>query len=108
MRFNALKLKWAKRLLASKYFVLLTDKDSVIALNGVRPDSFEDQIALAAQTAAIEDFADRLQGLKHDHRNAALKTLNRRPNVAHKTRAKTAQKSSPKKSSKTTARGSAK
>lgn len=72
--YKALKLKWAKRLLQARYFVILTDKESVIALDGVDPSAFDDRVALQSQSAAISEFVSRLKDLQKLHADA-IKTL---------------------------------
>lgn len=46
---------------------MLTDKDSVIALDGANPKSLEDTVALAAQKAALLKFKESLDGLIKEH-----------------------------------------
>lgn len=73
MNFNRVKIRWAKKLLQSKFFVLLTDKSSVIALDGVEPDSFNDQMALNAQSAELQAFKTSLTDLITEHDDALAK-----------------------------------
>lgn len=61
------KLRWAKKLAQAKFFVVLTDKESVIALDGVDPNSFTDILALQAQSAELDSFMEALQELKAEH-----------------------------------------
>lgn len=61
------KLRWAWKLLRSKYFVILTDKESVIAMSGYDPKKFNDFLAVSAQTAAIDGFLESLKRLRKDH-----------------------------------------
>lgn len=68
------RLLWAKKLLKAKYFVVLTDKESVIALDGADPNSFVDVLALTAQSAEVNDFYEILGELVKDHA-AAIKAL---------------------------------
>jgi hypothetical protein len=70
---RALKLRWAKKLMQARYFVVLTDKESVIALDGAKPESITDILALDAQSAAIADFHDKLGALRDDHERAISK-----------------------------------
>lgn len=67
------KAKWARKLMQSKYFVVLTDKESVIALEGTSPDSMNDAIALAAQSSALVEFRDKIQELINAHNSAISK-----------------------------------
>lgn len=61
------RLRWARKILQAKHFVVLTDKDSVIAIEGVSPTSLDDIIELAEQAAAIESFIFRLRELQKEH-----------------------------------------
>lgn len=67
------KTKWASKLIGSKFFVLLTDKESVISLDGVDPNSLHDAIALDAQGASLREFHSRIGMLVKDHDKAAEK-----------------------------------
>lgn len=64
---RAVNLKWANRILRSKNFVVLTDKESVIYLDGIDPDSMSDLITLTAQASSLQVFTDRLQQLQKRH-----------------------------------------
>ena len=68
-----LKGKWAGKLMRSKFFVLLTDSEGVIALEGADPEMILDAVALDAQTAEIKLFRDRLDILAKDHKKATAK-----------------------------------
>lgn len=70
------RVKWAKKLMGAKYFVVLTDTESVIALEGANPENFDDIIALQSQGAALADFHSKLGELVKDHEKAAKKLLN--------------------------------
>lgn len=59
-RINAL---WAGKLMRTKNFVVLTDTESVIRMDGVDPNSLEDIIKVEAQRASLSMFYDRLAGL---------------------------------------------
>lgn len=72
MNYKATRLKWARKLLRAKYFVILTDKESVIAISGVDPSQFTDAMALAAQTAELVMFRDKLEELIVQHNKALL------------------------------------
>lgn len=92
MKFNTLKLKWAKKLLAAKFFVVMTNKESAIAYEGVDPRSFTDVLALTAQAAELSEFYEQLGLLVKDH-EAAIKALTEEDD-APKTTAKRSKKSS--------------
>jgi len=65
--YGLTRIKWAIKILFAKYFVVLTDKESVIAMKGIRPDKFQDLLALKAQQNAIEDFGHKLKKLRSKH-----------------------------------------
>lgn len=96
--FKAIKLKWANKLLRSRYFVVLTDRESAIALDGVNPDKINDLLALTAQSSALMSFQERLGQLIKDHDKAATKLANKltgEPRVSkRKTKAPTARRKS--------------
>ena len=73
MSFKTAKLKWAKKLLRAKMFVVMTEKESAIAIDGADPYSFTDAIALAAQAAELEMFQQSLAGLLKQHQDALKK-----------------------------------
>lgn len=73
--FNRVKLRWARKLLGAKMFVVMTEKESAIAIDGADPRSFTDALALAAQAAELEMFQEKLGGLIVAH-HQALKDLN--------------------------------
>lgn len=66
---KALRYKWARKLTKAKYFVVLTDKESVISLEGVQPEDMHDVLALQSQAVALQDFYDRLGELIKAHTN---------------------------------------
>lgn len=70
MTFTKVKIKWAKKLLGAKYFVVMTDKESAIALDGADPESFTDYMALTAQAAEVDEFYLRLGELVKRHQKA--------------------------------------
>lgn len=61
------RLRWAKKILGAKYFVVLTDNESVIALEGVDPHNLHDIVALQEQSASIDNFMYMLKDLKQEH-----------------------------------------
>ncbi len=64
---NNTRTKWAARIMRARYFVVLTERESVIYLKGVKPEEFEDVVALAAQCAELEDFQDKLKDMIERH-----------------------------------------
>lgn len=64
------KLKWANKLARARYFVVLTDKESVIAFDGANPRSFTDILALEAQASEIDNFLEALKELRTRHSDA--------------------------------------
>lgn len=73
MGMRQVKARWAGKLLRSKHFVVLTDKESVICLQGASPDDINDYVALAAQAGELQDFSDKLKLLIKDHDRAVRK-----------------------------------
>lgn len=69
------KLKWAYKVLKSKYFVVLTDKESAIMFHGIDPTSFEDVLALDAQTNDLQRFIYELNKLALSHRKQLRKLM---------------------------------
>jgi hypothetical protein len=67
------RLQLARRVARAKFVIVLTDKESTIALDGVDPRSFKDIVALHAQAAAIDDFIARLKELQVEHEVAIRK-----------------------------------
>lgn len=78
MKFTAIRIKWAKKLLGAKYFVVLTDKESAIALDGAKPDSFTDILALSAQAAEVNKFYEMLGELVKQHEAAVEELIGKR------------------------------
>lgn len=70
MSFKTVKLRWAKKLLKAKMFVVMTEKESAIAIDGADPYTFTDALALAAQAAELEMFHSSLGELIRDHQRA--------------------------------------
>lgn len=64
------KLKWAVRLLKSNTFVILLDKTAVVNIPIVDVNKFENQLLLAGQTAALQEFKVRLEELISEHEEA--------------------------------------
>lgn len=64
-----LRLKWAKRLIGARYFIAMTDREAVIALDAADPDTITDTVALTAQAAELEAFYDKLGELIKRHRD---------------------------------------
>jgi hypothetical protein len=73
------KLKWALKILKSRYFVVMTDKESAIMFRGLDPTSFEDVLALTAQGNDLERFIFELNRLAVAHRQQARKLMGTRP-----------------------------
>lgn len=71
---SKIKAKWAAKLMRSKHFVVLTDKESVICIKGVNPNDITDFVTLAAQTAELQNFSISLQQLIKDH-DVAIRKL---------------------------------
>lgn len=73
MTFTRVKVNWAKKLLRAKYFVAMTDKASVIALDAADPEDFTDLMALSAQMAEVEAFQEQLSEFVERHKQAIQK-----------------------------------
>lgn len=79
---QATKLKWANKVLRAKNFVVLTDKESIIAVEGVKPMSLNDLVMLSEQAAAIENFIFMLKDLQAEHEDRVkqlMEELNGKP-----------------------------
>lgn len=55
------KAKWAKKLIKSKSFLVVTDTESAMYLEDVNSDSIVDQITFVQQKIAVESFIEALQ-----------------------------------------------
>lgn len=75
-----LRLKWARKILNAKSFVVMTEKESMIALQGMDPHLLKDELALQEQVISLELFMRRLQEFKDEHMKAIdkLRASNRR------------------------------
>jgi len=62
-----LRLRWAKRLIGARYFVAMTDREAVIALDAADPNTITDAVALTAQAAELEAFHGKLGELIKQH-----------------------------------------
>lgn len=69
-RFTKVKIQWARRLVRSKYFVVLTDKGAAIGLDGVDPFSLDDTVAIKAQQQEIRKFHRELTRVIKEHDQA--------------------------------------
>lgn len=59
---------WAKKLLRTKNFVVLTDTESVISMKGVQTDTLDSMVMVEAQKAALSMFHTRLGRLIDQHK----------------------------------------
>lgn len=87
-----LKAKWCRKLMRAKYFVLLTDKESVIALEGADPNSMVDVVNLEAQKAELSLFRSKMKTLVKDHEEAITnlsKKRSKRATTSRKPKAQT-------------------
>lgn len=62
-----LRLQWAKRLIGARYFIAMTNREAVIALDAADPATITDIVALTAQAAELEMFYDKLGELIQQH-----------------------------------------
>jgi hypothetical protein len=70
MNIHKARMVGASYLMKAKFFVVLTDKQASLALDGVDPYSFTDVLALNAQAAELELFRDKLTELIKEHKKA--------------------------------------
>lgn len=68
MKDKRLNVKWANKVLRAKHFVVLTDTESYIAMEGMDPNSMDDMLVLQAQQASIDQFMDALKTLNDQHK----------------------------------------
>lgn len=61
------RIKWASKVLFSHNFLVMTDSDAVINFEGKPPFTFEDNMELAQQAAALEVFREQLEDLSRQH-----------------------------------------
>lgn len=73
MSFTSIRLKWARKLLRARYFVVMTDHESAIAFEGVNPELLEDVVSLHAQTAELRQFYNEIGQLLRQHEAAVAK-----------------------------------
>lgn len=78
MTYRTVKVKWARRLLRAKYFVVMTDRHSAILFEGVDPESIVDRTALEAQAAEIEYFYEQLGDLVKRHKKAVALAMHKK------------------------------
>lgn len=64
-----LNMKWAIKVLRAKYFVVLTESESAIVLEGVDPQSMYDPLMLRAQADSIKEFQSNLADLLKVHQD---------------------------------------
>ena len=67
---KAIAYRWGYKLARSKYYVVLTDQESVIKFDGVDPESMIDKFSLDAQKASLVAFRGKLDKLIKDHDKA--------------------------------------
>lgn len=74
MQRKAIALRWAKKLMRAQHFMAMTEREAVMYLDGVDPNSFNDLLMLQAQSASIKQFQTELADLlkAHDKRAAEL------------------------------------
>lgn len=67
MTSRLVRLRWARKIMGSKGFLVVTDRESVIALEGMDPRLLRDELALQEQVASIENFLYLLKDLQAEH-----------------------------------------
>lgn len=87
------KLRWAWKLLRSRAYVVVLDRDAGVFIPLFDVESFENQFLLASQRRALEEIKTRLEGVIKEH-DVAAELLSHRKNggVAEKGQAKDANK----------------
>lgn len=80
MKYSKLKLKWAKRIIGARQLVVLTDKSSVIMLEGLDPDKLQDVTVLRAQSAELRHYHTMLGSLIRRH-DLVIKRLTAKKSV---------------------------
>lgn len=88
VEFSKLRRRWAREILRSKYFVVLTDKGSAIVMKGVDPESYTDELVVETQKAIVEEFLEQLVDVRKQHK-IVLKRLVGKRNAAIKRASKT-------------------
>lgn len=64
------QLRWARKLMKSSAFVVLTDKEGFIYLDVIDPEKIADRNVLLAQRAEIRLFIDKLTEFDKMHEEA--------------------------------------
>lgn len=72
---NKTKMKWLFKLAATRNFVVLTDKQYIINVRGISPDSMSDILAVANQQATLESLRDQLDALIKDYEKNVTRAL---------------------------------
>lgn len=62
-----INLRWARKIMKSRNFVIMTDTESVIFLDGIDPNSMDNLVMLAAQASSLDDFIARLKEVAKHH-----------------------------------------
>lgn len=74
MKVDARKVEWVRKLLKSKDYILITDRESVLSIKHVNPDNAKDMHQVAMVRATMARFRDVLdQAIKAY--DAKLKTM---------------------------------
>lgn len=94
------KLKWAYKLLRSRSYVILTDKEAMVSIPLMDIEKFESQFLLGAQTASLLEFQTRLGDTIREHEEAS-RLLAHRQGVKRQAKEKVHGKSKVRKTTKT-------
>lgn len=62
-----IRLRWARKIMSARSFIVLTDNESILALSGVDPTTLGDFETLVHQRLEIEDFIEKLEVLARAH-----------------------------------------
>lgn len=70
---NKTKLKWMGRIAKARNYVILDDKQSVISVKGLTPNSFLDEMKATQQQATLVAFRNKLDKVIKDYEKAIAK-----------------------------------
>lgn len=68
--------RWARKVLFSKSFLVVTDDESALFLDVKNPKKLTSVVSLQAQAATLKMFTNRLQSLIREHDKALEKLRN--------------------------------
>ena len=74
------KLTWIYRLLRSRSYMIILDKESMVSIPVMDINKLENQFLLGAQTASLMEFKVRLEDVIREHEEA-IRLLSHRKSV---------------------------